>query len=142
MFTSLKVPRSFRNLVAHSTYLPSRELYNISHLRKRKITDSKVCWDRLVRRLVMIPVQSALQIEAHVLVKDSNSTETAPPRRPLPCVVGVKHLKGLKKTAWRRCNSHVLLYRGPLLIHLFGVAPSTFTTLYSYSIVGCAQEIY
>ena len=29
---------------------------------------------------------------------------------------------------WR--NSHVLVYHGPLLIHLLGVEPSTFTTVF------------
>ena len=36
----------------------------------------------------------------------------------------VHHLE----SRWR--NSHVLVYHGPLLIHLLGVAPSTFTTVY------------
>ena len=31
------------------------------------------------------------------------------------------------KDRWR--NSHVLVYHGPLLIHLLGVEPSTFTTV-------------
>ena len=31
------------------------------------------------------------------------------------------------ESRWR--NSHVLVYHGPLLIHLLGVAPSTFTTV-------------
>ena len=35
-------------------------------------------------------------------------------------------------TTWKvdRRNSHVLVYHGPLLIHLLGVEPSTFTTVY------------
>ena len=32
------------------------------------------------------------------------------------------------ESRWR--NPHVLVYHGPLLIHLLGVAPSTFTTVY------------
>ena len=34
------------------------------------------------------------------------------------------------ESRWR--NSHVLVYHGPLLIHLLGVAPSTFTRVYIF----------
>ena len=34
------------------------------------------------------------------------------------------------ESKWR--NSHVLVYHGPLLIHILGVAPSTFSTVYQY----------
>ena len=34
------------------------------------------------------------------------------------------------ESRWR--NSHVLVYHGPLLSHLLGVAPSTFTTVYIF----------
>ena len=41
-----------------------------------------------------------------------------------PVIPKLYHLE----SRWR--NSYVLVYHGPLLIHLFGVAPSTFTMVY------------